>query len=420
MSTGISLWKRRKNPHIDGPNDKLCEKCIAVPFDAHKPPFGDELNIKAKYRVLFWKVGTIQWIQEHPDCPLCRILHFLLIQAVQQGQQPSKYTTHDGVRKWLSTCANSHGKDCNPSWSMESSLKNTPIIPDLDHLLLIDVFEGCLVEVGLYCKYIALSYVWGQVSNFRLTTINKSKLMRQKAFHVIWYSLPRTIRDAIDLVRNLGGRYLWVDAMCLTQNDQEATRKGMEVMDFIYERALLTIVASSGNTANSGLPGVQETSRWISQKIETIAPGVQLAVYIDFDNLLKDATYSNRAWTFQEQLLSRRGLFFLNGEVYFRCRESTWSENTVHEFDGRDNMRFLSSPLQTSSLFAPDSPSFQYRERLHHYTQRALTDQGDALLAMTGIIRRISDKMKCTFLQGIPTAVFDQFMLFQGDGNLHR
>jgi len=58
---------------------------------------------------------------------------------------------------------------------------------------------------------------------------------------------------------------------------------------------------------------------------------------------------------------------------------------------------------------------------LLYYTQRALTNQQDALRAMAGIIRRFSGKMKCRFLEGLPTAAFDMFILFrQYRSNLHR
>jgi hypothetical protein len=49
------------------------------------------------------------------------------------------------------------------------------------------------------------------------------------------------------LVKALNERFLWVDALCLVQNDE---------MDMIYERVLMTIVAASGDNVNAGLPGV--------------------------------------------------------------------------------------------------------------------------------------------------------------------
>lgn len=58
---------------------------------------------------------------------------------------------------------------------------------------------------------------------------------------------------------------------------------------------------------------------------------------------------------------------------------------------------------------------------LRYYSPRALTYQQDVLKAMAGIIRRLSDKMKCRFLEGLPTATFDICILFvQNGSNLRR
>jgi hypothetical protein len=63
-------------------------------------------------------------------------------------------------------------------------------------------------------------------------------------------------------------------------------------------------------------------------------------------------------------------------------------------------------------------PADDYRILLFYYTKRAMTNQADALRAMAGIIKRLSRKMKCGFFQGVPTAVFDSFMVFRAFSSL--
>lgn len=57
---------------------------------------------------------------------------------------------------------------------------------------------------------------------------------------------------------------------------------------------------------------------------------------------------------------------------------------------------------------------------LLYYSQRILTYQSDALNAMAGIIRRLSHRMKCRFLEGLPTAAFDLFLLFKSHRSILR
>ena len=89
------------------------------------------------------------------------------------------------------------------------------------------------------------------------------------------------------LTRHLGYRYLWVDALCLLQNDTGDLELGVNSMDLIYDRAWLTVVAACGNDANAGLPNTGE-----------IYPGVEVGIVKGLDTLLKKPVYNTRAWTY--------------------------------------------------------------------------------------------------------------------------
>jgi len=107
-------------------------------------------------------------------------------------------------------------------------------------------------------KYVALSYVWGQLPMFSLRGENVDFLSEPGALERVRLYLPRTINDAIDFVRALGTRYLWVDSLCLIQDDPEDVRQGLCLMNSIYRGSYFTIVAASGGDANEGLPGIDD------------------------------------------------------------------------------------------------------------------------------------------------------------------
>jgi hypothetical protein len=58
--------------------------------------------------------------------------------------------------------------------------------------------------------------------------------------------LPRTIRDALEVTLSIGYRFLWVDSLCIVQDDDEDRDLQIDMMDEIYSNATLTIAAGTG------------------------------------------------------------------------------------------------------------------------------------------------------------------------------
>lgn len=93
----------------------------------------------------------------------------------------------------------------------------------------------------------------------------------------------------------MGLEYLWVDAMCLVQDDMEEKIVGINAMSMIYEHSYFTVIAADGSNADAGLPGV--SMRTVNQVTAEILPGVNLVVVHNIGAMLDIAYYSKRAWT---------------------------------------------------------------------------------------------------------------------------
>jgi hypothetical protein len=159
----------------------------------------------------------------------------------------------------------------------------------------------CIVYAPRKAKYVALSYVWGRTSKPRLTLTsdNEEALSRPKALEANQSKIPNTIWDAITVARKLGERYLWVDSLCLLQDDQRELQEYVAVMDLFYEMATFTIVAAGGEDAFAGLDGVPPTRRKIhASSVKDIVPGLKMTTVIDVDTLLRKSVYHSRAWTY--------------------------------------------------------------------------------------------------------------------------
>ncbi|KAL8639236.1 MAG: hypothetical protein Q9226_008895, partial [Calogaya cf. arnoldii] len=131
----------------------------------------------------------------------------------------------------------------------------------------IDVQRYCIIDAEPGCQYIALSYVWGNVGGLQNLQRHRKDLERDEAIRDRIEYLPNTIKGAISFTRSIGVRYLWVDGLCIVQDDLEDKMNQITAMDQIYSFASLTLAATSGANANAGLSGTITRSRDFHQPI---------------------------------------------------------------------------------------------------------------------------------------------------------
>jgi hypothetical protein len=154
------------------------------------------------------------------------------------------------IRQWRQICQTTHGDGCN---NRHSEL----LVRHLDELTLIDVESLSLATLPSHTPYVALSYVWGNVSMLKAFQSNLGDLKQPGALQRHAGSIPDTIRDAIHLVKSVGERYLWVDCLCIVQDqEEEEMEKMLQAMAYIYASAEFVIAAANGSDASYGLRGV--------------------------------------------------------------------------------------------------------------------------------------------------------------------
>ena len=86
-------------------------------------------------------------------------------------------------------------------------------------------------HVALNSQYVTLSYVWGASPMFKLNMYNFERLSTPGSLEGIREDLPKTINDAILFMKAIGERYLWVDGLCLVQDDEEDVSLGIQMMN---------------------------------------------------------------------------------------------------------------------------------------------------------------------------------------------
>lgn len=225
------------------------------------------------------------------------------------------------VKRALGECRQHHGAHCEV---------RKP--PELHQIRVIDVESRKVIPYPDGCDYFALSYVWGGV------------MPAPDALEA--GTLPQTIEDAITVTKIMGWRYLWVDAMCIDQTpnptpEQWAEKeKQLKMMDMIYSSATLTLIAMAGTNSNVGLPGVSPRNPRATQIKESIGGLTFFTVPPVVTAERAVSTWASRAWTLQEEVLSRRHLFFTSTQVEFQC-----SRNRIPESLDTDTLVGWLSPL---------------------------------------------------------------------------
>ncbi|KAF5606286.1 het-domain protein [Fusarium subglutinans] len=319
------------------------------------------------------------------------------------------------IRLQLEKCRRSHGTMCTRQGMTGSQGSD---------IVLIDVEAMRLVRTTTQVRYLALSYVWGGVQQFYATKANISELMENGALQGYLDKIPTTIRHSMKLACGLKIQFLWVDALCIIQDDLSHKNGQIAQMAAIYSQSYLTIVAAEATDATSHLSILKSYPRTPSrsQYLGARSRCEQLV------SRLLNSTYGSRGWTFQERVLSPRILYDFADHALLLCPSGLWLMDSVSRWQkvqGYSKSFRQLSPLAGSVNFlgsAPESQSFKldlatldtYALIATEYTTKQLTYESDIQLAFCGIAERLSrcHQPPLSFLYGLPERYLDSVLLW--------
>ncbi|GAB1319893.1 hypothetical protein MFIFM68171_10103 [Madurella fahalii] len=301
---------------------------------------------------------------------------------------------------WLYTCDKNHALTCRTVLRTAESVETRP-------QWLIDISRKCLTPAGPDDRYAALSYVWGGVSCSQATTANLSRLLEPGSLEAATdMFLPRTIRHVMGLLERLGIPYLWVDALCIVQDDLEVKRKQIHAMAWIYANAYVTIIAADGWDADHGLRGIRGVTEPRFLHGDSVRE-VQASL------LSQSAIWYNRGWTFQEMIFSRRRIMFHNQVVLWECPAAAWNECRLNSI-----FTIPRWPVRVGLTACPDIP--QYMLAVRSYNTRQFTYPEDALKAISSLLSTWRYSFDGGFISGLPQMFFYEALLWQPAETLQR
>jgi hypothetical protein len=225
---------------------------------------------------------------------------------------------------WLQECRASHPA-CN---SVDSDFLPTRLVDVLE--ISKNGKPGVrLIETnsGLAATYCCLSHCWGKVPISCCTT---DQTLHQALGFLAFASLPKNFRDAIEITRAIGIRYIWIDSLCIIQKNAGDWSRESAKMAEIYRNAEITIVAASSADSTGGCFSYGEADVCFSIQPSSLSirqthligarmsgPGPS-----GVESFRDRYPVFFRGWVLQERLLSRRLAYFRSDELAFQCSKS--------------------------------------------------------------------------------------------------
>lgn len=302
------------------------------------------------------------------------------------------------IQQWLSMCQQNHVERCNQPGS--SVLPKRLIFFDQDPNI------HRLIEVDSRKKdyqYVALSYCWGPKENFKTTPRNLNEMERE----IPHDRLPQTLKDVFALIRQLGYHYLWIDALCIIQDDH-----GMEwqseaaKMGDVYANAVLVITALASASVHDGMfVRIEDFSEEEKLEFHKIMRTCRTMSQQDWIGLREKYPLLCRGWAFQERLLARRIVHFTVLELIWECMEDRrcrCGHEGQQQVSGKiNNMNAALRECQSDPT--PAKIRLMWHECVMSFSKRDLTRADDRLFAIAGI---------ASYLRGSDPKAYEQY--FEG------
>jgi len=322
------------------------------------------------------------------------------------------------ARRWRDACQQHHGAAC------------PQVVPHKMPTRLLDVgpldgsHEPRLRDTGnKNGEWVALSHCWGTQSSFK--TVSTNFLARQT--QISFEEMPQTFRDAVVVTRRLGYRYLWIDSLCIIQNDHSDWLKESVCMRDYYQHAVVTISADSASSDQAGFLVPREA--YFDRLGLTLASGEEIGIRSRIECpafRYRDTCISRRAWTLQEFMLSPRSLLYTSEQLVWECQTHKYCESDENLQGEMENdvystaKRFFSAPELGKARFPEHAmffnPIYKWYNLVSDYITRDLTNSDDIFPAISGLAREVQRQTSNTYAAGIWLEDAHRGLLWQMNG----
>ena len=254
-------------------------------------------------------------------------------------------------------------------------------------------------EKGMACRYLTLSYTWGRNVALQLTSATLATLTQG----IMLTALPQTFQDALVLTLRLEQRYLWIDALCIVQDDADDWQRESALMADIYGNLHLKIAATSSENSQDGIFKEQHELNRPPEQIESSWENASNGNYYLLDTPFwhcdwTDIPLNTRGWVVQESILAPRIIHLHTKQLLWQCKSLT----ATHIFpNGLPPKSIFSKQMIRPSVTMIPYSMRLWKDMVELYSQRDLTFETDKLIAIAGVTKRISTVSQDEYCAGL-------------------
>ncbi|KAI1417815.1 heterokaryon incompatibility protein-domain-containing protein [Hypoxylon sp. FL1857] len=316
-----------------------------------------------------------------------------------------RHSTADAVHlwcHWFATCLENH-TDC-----MEAAERRLKPFRPKRLVQLLQDDKGDISTWKLDCRsaasavntipYLTLSHCWGSSQPVRLTKDNFVDFLQPSPVS----ELPKTYQHALAIAQSLGFWYIWIDSLCIIQDDKEDWRTESASMGTIYSHAVCNIAASWAVGSTQGCFSASDlaarTPTFIPLKLAGLASPIQYQIgqAASYLEEIEQAPLNRRGWVVQERYLARRQLSFAKRQVYWECRQLLASE----EFPNGVPLVLQRSKPHVEFEKGTDIRQI-WVDLVAFYSNCRLTEQSDKLVALYGLASELQNITGDEYLSGL-------------------
>lgn len=249
---------------------------------------------------------------------------------------------------------------------------------DQDDSSVIKLIE-CGGPAGPRGEYACLSHCWGST----VLTKTTRESYKARASGILISDLPKTFRDAVTVSRRLAIRYLWIDSLCIIQDDLDDWAFESSRMTHVYSGAHVVLAANHAKNSSEGCFHDRDrpTTKITIPDVGTVVAQLILPGSENFwSRGFEEEPLSQRGWALQERVLARRVLHFNGGQMYFECNQGIIGE------DG-----YNVQPRYGNGVYSKDVGGL-WGHLVWEYGKRKLTKAADKLPAMSGLAKLVEKR----------------------------